>query len=123
MGCTMSVMEGQGRVPGVAVRAALDRAVAEAAVAGPRAGLDEIDRLSRRLPLSGGHSLPALRAELLRRLGRKRAAATVFLQAAALTDRPALRKVLRRRGVELLVRRTVRRRTAPTAVDESLPRF
>ena len=84
------------------LQAALGRAVARAMVAGPRAGLAELDRLASHPHLSRGHLLPALRAELLRRLGRSRSAAVVFLQAASVADSAVIRASLRRAGVALL---------------------
>ena len=50
---------------------ALNRAVALAEVAGPEAGLAEVDRLAAEGRLAGYRYLPATRADLLRRLGRQ----------------------------------------------------
>jgi len=86
------------------LQAVLGRAVARARAGGPREGLAEIDRLASHPRLSRGHLLSATRAELLRRLGRNRAAAAAFafLQAATMTASAAARESLRRRGAALL---------------------
>jgi RNA polymerase sigma-70 factor (ECF subfamily) len=76
----------------------LGRAMALAMVAGPRAGLAEIDRLAGQRPLARSHLVPAARAELLRMLGERAAAATAFRQAAAITDNDAERDSLLRRA-------------------------
>jgi len=73
----------------------LGRAMALAMVAGPQAGLAEIDRLAGEPSLSRSHLLPAARAELLSRAGgRDAAAASAFRQAAAMTGNDAERDFL-----------------------------
>ncbi|MBO3742612.1 RNA polymerase sigma factor [Actinoplanes flavus] len=72
----------------------LNRAVAVAEVDGPAAGLAEIDRLAG--VLDGYHAFHAARAELLRRLG-DRAAAAAYDRAVALTGNAAERAYLIRR--------------------------
>lgn len=61
---------------------------------------------------AGGESLPEkelqaalAHAERLRRLGRSRASAALFLHAAAMTESAAARESLRRRSAELLSER------------------
>jgi RNA polymerase sigma-70 factor (ECF subfamily) len=76
----------------------LNRAVALAEVAGPAAGLRALEGLD--LPRS--HLLPAVRADLLRRLGRPAEAAEAYAAARALTGNAAERRFLERRRAEVL---------------------
>ncbi|MFR9779935.1 RNA polymerase sigma factor [Micromonospora sp. MS34] len=71
---------------------ALNRAVALAEVHGPAAALAEVDRLD----LANYHVLHAVRADLLRRLGRGAEAARAYDAAIARTDNAAERAHLRR---------------------------
>ncbi|HEX2132773.1 MAG TPA: sigma-70 family RNA polymerase sigma factor [Actinophytocola sp.] len=64
---------------------ALHRAVAVAEVSGPAAALDLTDDLD----LAGHHPYHAVRADLLRRLGRAREAADEYVAAIATTTNPA----------------------------------
>ncbi len=73
---------------------ALNRAVAQAEVQGPAAGLEVIDALN----LDGYQPLHAARAELLRRLGRHAEAAAEFRRAAALAPTEAERSYLEKAG-------------------------
>ncbi|MEV6612507.1 RNA polymerase sigma factor [Streptomyces sp. NPDC051051] len=74
---------------------ALNRAVAVAETQGPRQALDLVDALG----LDGYHVWHAVRADLLRRLGRTPEAVRAYERALALTDSPAERAHLdRRRG-------------------------
>jgi RNA polymerase sigma-70 factor (ECF subfamily) len=50
---------------------ALNRAVALSIVAGPSQALAEVERLERDSRLAGYHYLPAIKADLLRKLGRR----------------------------------------------------
>jgi RNA polymerase sigma-70 factor (ECF subfamily) len=77
--------------------AALNRAVALAEVAGPEAALDELSGLR----LEGYHLFHAIRADLLRRLGRPADAALAYDDAVALTANAAEQAFLRRRRQEL----------------------
>ncbi len=72
--------------------AALNRAVAVAEVAGPGAALILVDGLD----LGGYHLFHAIRADLLRRLGRTADAALAYEAAIALTQNAAERDFLRR---------------------------
>jgi RNA polymerase sigma-70 factor (ECF subfamily) len=72
---------------------ALNRAVAVAEVDGPRAALALVDDLD----LGGYHLFHAIRADLLRRLGRHAEAAAAYDAAIAHTDNAAERTFLRRR--------------------------
>jgi RNA polymerase sigma-70 factor (ECF subfamily) len=76
---------------------ALNRAVAVAEVDGPAAGLALVDALD--LPRS--HLLPAVRGDLLRRLGRTAAAVAAYDMALALVGNEAERTFLQRRRDEL----------------------
>ncbi|MGD0243456.1 MAG: RNA polymerase sigma factor [Streptosporangiaceae bacterium] len=73
---------------------ALNRAVPLAMVAGPEAALAEVERLEADERLSGYHYLPAIKADLLSRLGRTQEAATAYRQALALTANDAERVFL-----------------------------
>jgi RNA polymerase sigma factor (sigma-70 family) len=73
---------------------ALNRAVPLAMVAGPEAALAEVVRLERDGRLSGYQYLPAIKADLLRRLGRADEAADAYRQALALAANEAERAFL-----------------------------
>jgi RNA polymerase sigma-70 factor (ECF subfamily) len=72
----------------------LNRAVAVAMAYGPAAGLALVDRLSADRALDGYHLLPAVRADLLRRMGRRDEARAAYRQALALTGTAAERRYL-----------------------------
>jgi RNA polymerase sigma-70 factor (ECF subfamily) len=72
---------------------ALNRAVALAEVAGPRAALEVVDALD----LDAYHLFHATRADLLTRLGRAEEAADALEKAVGLTANEAERQLLRRR--------------------------
>jgi RNA polymerase sigma-70 factor (ECF subfamily) len=76
---------------------ALNRAVAVSKVAGPAAGLAELAALD----IPGYHYLPAVRADLLRQLGRDTEAATAYEQAIMLAGNDAERAFLTSRLVTL----------------------
>lgn len=76
---------------------ALNRAVAVAEVEGPRTALDLVDALD----LDTYHVLHAVRADLLRRLGRHTEAVREYEAAVELTESPAERAHLERRRREL----------------------
>ena len=76
---------------------ALNRAVAVAEVDGPARALEIVDDL----PLAGFHVFHAVRADLLRRLGRQSAAALAYDAAIAVTGNVAEQRFLRRRRNEL----------------------
>ena len=78
---------------------ALNRAVAIAMVQGPAAGLAAIEPL--RAELAEYHLLHAARADLLRRLGRDREAATAYREALARVGSDPERRFLERRLTEL----------------------
>ena len=77
----------------------LNRAVAVAMVDGPEAGLRLLDALRGRGELEGYHLLPAARADLLRRLGRRDEAREAYREALSLvTNEPERRFLSRRLG-------------------------
>jgi len=73
---------------------ALNRAVPLAMAAGPLAGLAEVERLERDGRLAGYQYLPAVKADLLARLGRAAEAADAYAHALALTANEAERAFL-----------------------------
>lgn len=81
---------------------ALNRAVALAEVAGPAAALTEVDTLNRTGQLAGYPYLPAVRADLLHRLGRMTDALDAYRQAVELTENHAERRFLHDRITALL---------------------
>ena len=87
------------RVPSPVVE--LNRAVAVAMADGPEAGLALVDQAADSGQLDGYHLLPATRADLLRRLGRRADAATAYREALALAGTEADRRFLTRRLTEL----------------------
>ncbi|MGH6938282.1 RNA polymerase sigma factor [Hypericibacter sp.] len=64
---------------------ALNHAVAVSMASGPAAGLERIDRLAAEPALKAYHLLPAVRGDLLRKLGRTDEARAEFERAASLT--------------------------------------
>ncbi len=80
---------------------ALNRAAALAMADGPAAGLAEIAELERDGRLAGYRYLPAAKADLLRRLGRRREAADCYRAALDLTANGAERDFLTRRLAEV----------------------
>jgi RNA polymerase sigma-70 factor (ECF subfamily) len=79
----------------------LNHAVAVAMAYGPEAGLARLNELDARGSLSRYHLLPATRADLLRRLGRREAAAVSYRQALALAPTAPERRFLQRRIGEM----------------------
>jgi RNA polymerase sigma-70 factor, ECF subfamily len=77
----------------------LNRAVAVAMAQGPEAGLALVDELGDEL--SGYRMLPATRADLLRRMGRREEAAKEYRTALVLTESEAERRFLTRRLEEV----------------------
>ncbi len=73
---------------------ALNRTVPLAMVSGPGTALAEVERLEHDERLAGYHYLPAIKADLLTRLGRTRAAAAAYRQALALAANDAERAFL-----------------------------
>lgn len=85
--------EALGRVaPSPAVE--LSRAVAVAMASGASAGLAIVDELAARDALPGSHLVPAVRAEMLARMGRDGDARAEYLRAAELCGNAAQREVL-----------------------------
>ncbi|MCO4264190.1 RNA polymerase sigma factor [Pseudarthrobacter sp. MDT3-26] len=79
----------------------LNRAVAVAMASGPADGLELVEAMAARGELAGSHLLPAVRGEMLTRLGRCDDARSALLQAMALCGNAAERAVLQRKVDEL----------------------
>jgi len=79
----------------------LNHAAAVSMVDGPARALDLVDALSARGSLDGYDLLPAVRADLLRRLGRCQAAREAYHAASAATRLEPLRRLYARRLAEL----------------------
>jgi len=79
----------------------LNHAAAVSMVDGPARALALIDALQARGSLDGYELLPAVRADLLRRLGRHDAARDAYLAATAATKLEPLRRLYARRMAEL----------------------
>ena len=79
----------------------LNHAAAVSMVDGPARALDLIDALEARGGLKGYELLPAVRADLLRRLGRKDPAREAYLAATSATQLEPLRRLYARRIAEL----------------------
>ena len=78
----------------------LNRAVAVGMAFGPAAGLDLVDALVPEPSLKAYHLLPAVRGDLLRKLGRPEEARAEFERAALLTENGRERALLQRRAAE-----------------------
>jgi len=81
----------------------LNHAAAVSMVDGPARALDLIDAVAARGTLNGYELLSAVRADLLRRLGRIDAAREAYLAATAATQLEPLRRLYARRLAELAV--------------------
>ncbi len=79
----------------------LNRAVVAAMVGGPAAALDDVARIEADGRLDGYRYLPATKADLLRRLGRRAEAEHAYRSALDLTENPAERAFLSRRIAEV----------------------
>jgi RNA polymerase sigma-70 factor (ECF subfamily) len=79
----------------------LNHAAAVSMVDGPARALDLIDALEARGKLNGYELVPAVRADLLRRLGRHDAAREAYLAARAATQLEPLRRLYARRLAEI----------------------
>lgn len=76
----------------------LNRAVALGMLMGPQAGLEIVDALSREPALKNYYLLPAVRGDLLAKLGRVEEAKREFERAAAMTENEKERTVMLRRA-------------------------
>src|SRR5437867_1699045 len=83
----------------------LNRAGAVGMAFGPAAGLDLVDALVPEPSLKSYHLLPAVRGDLLRKLGRSEEARAEFERAAALTENGQERELLQRRAAECAAER------------------
>jgi RNA polymerase sigma-70 factor (ECF subfamily) len=79
----------------------LNHAAVVSMVDGPGRALDLIDALEARGGLNGYELMPAVRADLLRRLGRREAARQAYLEATEATHLGPLRRLYARRLAEL----------------------
>ena len=79
----------------------LNHAAVVSMVDGPGRALDLIDALQARGGLNGYELLPAVRADLLRRLGRHKAAREAYVAATSATQLEPLRRLYARRIAEL----------------------
>ena len=79
----------------------LNHAAAVSMVDGPKRALQLIDVIEARGGLKGYEVLPAVRADLLRRLGRYDAARKAYRDATAATQLEPLRRLYARRLAEL----------------------
>jgi RNA polymerase sigma-70 factor, ECF subfamily len=78
----------------------LNRAVAVGHAFGPGATLEIVEALEKGKALDGYHLLPAVRGDLLERLGLHERARRAFARAAAMTENEREREMLLRRAVE-----------------------
>jgi len=78
----------------------LNRAVAVGMAFGPAAGLELVDALVAESSLKSYYLLPAVRGDLLRKLGRSGEAGAEFERAASLTENVRERELLQRRAAE-----------------------
>ncbi len=85
----------------------LNRAVAVGMAFGPAAGLDLVDALVPEPSLKAYHLLPAVRGDLLRKLGRFADASAEFARAASLTQNVRERELLQRRAAECAAERDI----------------
>jgi RNA polymerase sigma factor (sigma-70 family) len=76
----------------------VNRAVAVAMAFGPAQGLEILDEIADEPALKSYHLLPAVRGDLLQKLGRKDEARAQFERAAAMTQNAREREVLSRRA-------------------------
>jgi predicted RNA polymerase sigma factor len=81
----------------------LNRAVAVGMAEGPAAGLAIVDRLMREPALKAYHLLPAVRGDLLHKLGRFEQARAAFEAAAELAGNQREQDLLKRRAAEAAV--------------------
>jgi RNA polymerase sigma-70 factor (ECF subfamily) len=82
----------------------LNRAVAISMAFGPAAGLDLIDQLTSDSALENYHLLPAVRGDLLAKLGRADEASAEFERAASLTRNERERELLSKRAVDTIAK-------------------
>jgi RNA polymerase sigma-70 factor, ECF subfamily len=80
---------------------ALNRTVAVAMVDGPAVALREVDRLAEDPRVADYRYLPAIRADLLRRLNRREETLAAYAEALRLADNEAERRFLQDRVAEL----------------------
>jgi RNA polymerase sigma-70 factor (ECF subfamily) len=79
----------------------LNRAVAISMASGPAAGLERVDAIASEPSLRNYHLLPAVRGDLLEKLGRKKEARAEYERAASLTRNSRERELLLRKAQAL----------------------
>jgi RNA polymerase sigma-70 factor (ECF subfamily) len=79
----------------------LNRAVAVSMASGPAAGLERVDAIASEPSLRNYHLLPAVRGDLLEKLGRKKEARAEYERAASLTRNSRERELLLRKAQAL----------------------
>jgi len=84
----------------------LNRAVAVGMAFGPAVGLELVDALVPEPSLQSYHLLPAVRGDLLRKLGRFEEARAEFGRAASLTENARERELMQRRAAECAAEET-----------------
>jgi len=85
----------------------LNRAVAVGMAFGPAAGLELVDALVHEPTLKSYYLLPAVRGDLLRKVGRSEEARVEFERAASLTENVRERELLEKRAAECAAEHTV----------------
>jgi predicted RNA polymerase sigma factor len=95
-----SLLKAPDESPGVASVCGLEQRRVCASV-GPGAVLDLIDALVAEPSLKSYHLLPAVRGDLLRKLGRSEEARAEFERAASLTENLRERELLQKRAAEM----------------------
>src|SRR5204863_8316367 len=81
----------------------LNRAVAVGMAFGPAAGLELVDALLDEPALKSYHLLPAVRGDLLGKLGRFEEARAEFVRAASMTENVRERELLQQRAADCAV--------------------
>jgi predicted RNA polymerase sigma factor len=81
----------------------LNRAVAHGMAFGPEAGLAMVDPLMKEPALEGYHLLPAVRGDLLEKLGRKADARIEFERAAAMATNSREKTLLSERAHKMSI--------------------
>jgi predicted RNA polymerase sigma factor len=98
---------------------ALNAAVAVGMAAGPAAGLERLDAVSREPALRDYHLLPTVRGDLLEKLGRHEEALAEFTRAATLTSNARERRFLQDRAARIAARSA---RDQSTSVGVACPK-
>jgi predicted RNA polymerase sigma factor len=100
----------------------LNRAVAVGMAFGPARGLELVDRLTSELSLKAYHLLPAVRGDLLDKLGRFEEARAEFERSASLTQNARERALLLERAAGVIARVQSTRSNPAATTGDSLDR-